>query len=399
MARPIPNGEAILHPATADVQQGRRAAMGCAGRWNNRGGGTNSLVAALARRLLMFHRRRFFVDQVSGRPRRFSIPAGPADWPVGNPGKARAGRSQRLAAFSLLAALTSLACTSPEDPAPAAPNPQGADAGGREQRVDVGGYKLTLLTRGQGTPTVVIEPGMGLPGVENDEWKAVCDEIAKTTGVCLYDRAGLGTSDPAPTRPRTCRDVARDLHNLLANAKVPGPYVLVGHSIGGLNVRVFADMYPDEVAGVVLVDATHPDQESKWQAALPAESPEELPALKQSREHLASRLADRGDNNPDGLDLVASREQVRAIGTMGDKPLAVLTHSPEWKMVPDLPDDILKPLEQVSQDLQAGMPALSTDSSHKVAEKAGHGIHVDEPGLVVEAIREVLGKVKANPTK
>lgn len=137
-----------------------------------------------------------------------------------------------------------------DDPGPSAPS---------TQRIDVGGYKLTLLARGQGTPTVVIEPGTGLAAVESGEWKAVCDEVAKKARVCLYDRAGLGTSDAAPMRPRTSRDIARDLHALLVNAKVPGPYVLVGHSIGGLNVRVFADMYPDDVAGVVLVDATHPD--------------------------------------------------------------------------------------------------------------------------------------------
>ena len=276
-----------------------------------------------------------------------------------------------------------------DDPGPSAPS---------TQRIDVGGYKLTLLARGQGTPTVVIEPGTGLAAVESGEWKAVCDEVAKKARVCLYDRAGLGTSDAAPMRPRTSRDIARDLHALLVNAKVPGPYVLVGHSIGGLNVRVFADMYPDDVAGVVLVDATHPDQESKWLAALPAEMPGEHPALKKSREFLAARLSNRGDN-PDGMDLIASREQVRAIGTMGDKPLAVLTHSPEWKMVPDLPDDVLKPLEQVSQELQAGFPALSTNSSHQVAKKAGHGIHMDEPGLVVEAIFDVIEKAKSASKK
>lgn len=329
------------------------------------------------------------MSQATASPHRFSISAGWDSRPGNMLGRARGRHFRPLAAFSLLAALSALSCTRGEDPAATAPN---------RQSVDVGGYKLTLLTQGQGTPTVVIEPGMGLAAVESDEWAAVCEEIAKTNRVCLYDRAGLGTSDPAPTRPRTSQDIARDLHALLINAKVPGPYVLVGHSIGGLNVRIFADLYPDEVAGVVLVDATHPDQESQWLASLPAESPEELPALKKSREFLTSRL-ERGSDNPDSMDVVTSREQVRSTGTLGDKPLAVLTHSPDWKMVPDLPDAILKPLEQISQDLQASLPALSTDSSHKVAKKAGHAIHLDEPSLVIEAIREVLEKAKGNTAK
>lgn len=270
------------------------------------------------------------------------------------------------------------------------------DPDGRKTRkVDVGGYGLTLVTQGSGGPTVVIEPGMGLPAAESGEWKAVCDEIAKTNLVCLYDRAGLGTSDAAPKRPRTSRDFARDLHTLLANAEVPGPYVLVAHSIGGLNVRVFADMYPGEVAGVVLVDVAHPDQDAKWLESLPAEAAGEDASVKRARQFLASRLANRGEN-PDGMDLVASRDQVRAARDLGGKPLAVLTHSREWKMVPDLPDDVLGRIEQISQGLQAGLPALSTNSSHKVAKKAGHGIHVDEPQLVVDAIREVVGKVKAD---
>jgi pimeloyl-ACP methyl ester carboxylesterase len=348
------------------------------------------------------------VHQAEHHPRRSGTPTKPTDYS----GNARLNRFRPLTTFSLLTALVPLACAKPEAPAGTTPGSQKAgavaadtgkpgseaDTAPSRQRVDVGGYKLTLLTQGRGTPTVVIESGMGLPATESNEWKAVCDEVAKTTRVCLYNRAGLGTSDPAPTRPRTSRDVARDLHTLLVNAKVPGPYVLVGHSLGGLHVRVFAGLYPGDVAGVVLVDATHPDQESKWLAALPPEAPGEHPALKKSRGFLAARLTNRGDN-PDGLALVASREQVRAAGTMGDKPLAVLTHSPEWKMVPDLPDDILRRIEQVSQDLQAGLPALSTNSSHTVAKKAGHGIHVDEPALVIGAIHEVLGKARAGPTK
>jgi pimeloyl-ACP methyl ester carboxylesterase len=266
------------------------------------------------------------------------------------------------------------------------------------RHVDIGGRKLTLLSEGKGGPTVVIEAGFGLPAVESDEWKTVCNEIAKTNLVCRYDRAGLGSSDPAPGRPRTSRDVAEDLHKLLTNAQVPGPYVLVGHSIGGLHVRVFAGMYPKDVAGVVLVDSTHPDQDQKWLAALGAERSGEDPAITRARQFLAGRIAKPMDK-PESLDGVASSAQVRAAGLLGKKPLAVVTHSPNWKMVPDLPDDMSKKLEDIGQNLQNDLAKLSTNSTHTIATKAGHHIHVDEPELVIHAIREVVAKTNSGPVR
>jgi pimeloyl-ACP methyl ester carboxylesterase len=314
-------------------------------------------------------------------------------------------RVSRLAGIAIISAVTVV--TVPVASAVASANGAGTDppvasetkspapAGAAVVRkIDIGGRKFTLSVRGRGGPTVVIEPGMGLPAVESGEWDHVCDEIARTNRVVLYDRAGLGTSDPADkAKARTANEVARDLHALLAKARVPGPYVLVGHSIGGLYVRVYADRYPDDVAAVVLVEATHPDQEAKWLAALPPAAADEDPAVAKAREFLTSHLKSRGDN-PDRVDIVATRDQVRAAKPLGDKPLVVLTHSPDWKMVPDLPDDVSKRLEQITQELQAETARLSTKSTHTVAKRAGHGIHVDEPELVIEAIRSVAAKQK-----
>ncbi len=119
------------------------------------------------------------------------------------------------------------------------------------QMVDVGGFRLHINCTGTGSPTVVIESGLG-------DWSAtwgwVQPEVAKTTRVCTYDRAGMGWSETSP-EPRTAREFAKELHTLLAKANEPGPYVLVGHSLGGYTVRVYAHDYPAEVAGVVFVDA------------------------------------------------------------------------------------------------------------------------------------------------
>lgn len=123
------------------------------------------------------------------------------------------------------------------------------------QLVDVGGYRLHINCVGTGSPTVVLESGMF---ASSSLWAWVQPEMAHHTRVCAYDRAGMGWSDPGPM-PRDARQIAAELHTLLLAAHETGPYVLVGHSLGSASVRVYAARYPSEIAGVVLVDATHPD--------------------------------------------------------------------------------------------------------------------------------------------
>lgn len=274
----------------------------------------------------------------------------------------------------------------------ASPAPQWSQS--ELRTIDIGGRSLVLRTLGQGEPAVVIEAGAGLPAAESEEWKTVAEAIAKTNRVCLYSRAGLGSSDPPSTKTLTSRDVATDLHELLRKANIQTPVVLVGHSLGGIYVRVYAGMFPKDVAGIVFVDSAHPDQDERWLADLPAETPSDDATVKRAREFLTKRLNNRGDN-PDRLDWVASRQEVRDVKTLGDIPLAVLTHSPDWKIDPSLPDAMLEKIERVAQELQATLPSLSTNSTHKVAETAGHGIHVDDPALVIAAIKEVVDKAKA----
>src|SRR5215216_3831319 len=124
------------------------------------------------------------------------------------------------------------------------------------EMVDVGGYSLHLYCRGEaGAPTVVMDSGLG--GTVLD-WQLVQPELAKSMRVCTFDRAGMGWSDPGP-QPRTSQQIVKELHTLLGNAGVQGPYVLVGHSFGGLNMQLYASQYPDEVKGMVLVDSAIAD--------------------------------------------------------------------------------------------------------------------------------------------
>ncbi len=122
--------------------------------------------------------------------------------------------------------------------------------------IDVGGYRLHLYCTGEGGPTVVLE--FGLDGSYLD-WYKVQPQVARFTRVCSYDRAGYGWSDPSP-RPRIPSVMSEELHTLLANAGEKPPYILVGHSLGSFDVLMYAHRYPQEVAGVVLVDGAHPDE-------------------------------------------------------------------------------------------------------------------------------------------
>jgi pimeloyl-ACP methyl ester carboxylesterase len=126
--------------------------------------------------------------------------------------------------------------------------------------IDVGGFKMHIHCMGEGSPTVILET---LSGGTSSHWGWVQPEVAKTTRVCVYDRAGRGWSEP-DSEPITLGRTVRNLHTLLTNAGVEGPYVLVGHSIGGIYVRQFAADYPDEVVGIVLVDAAHPYQYERY---------------------------------------------------------------------------------------------------------------------------------------
>lgn len=265
----------------------------------------------------------------------------------------------------------------------------------QDGRFDVGGgrmIRLFCLGPGQGAPTVVVDAGMGMAPVEDEAWRRIAARVSQTTRVCLYDRAGLGGSDPAPAgKPRTSADAAADLEAALRAARVAPPFLLAGHSIGGLHAQVFAARYPEETAGLVLISSTHPDQMEAWLARLPAATPGEPKPLSDARGFL-TRMPRDPSLNPENLDVAASNGQARELRSLGDKPVVVATHSPKWRMVPDLPEPLSVELEAVTQDLQKGFLALSPRATQVIAPSAGHGLPHEDPGFVTEAI---LGGVRA----
>jgi len=264
------------------------------------------------------------------------------------------------------------------------------------QMVDIGGYNLHIHCMGEGSPTVILETGLGTMSAD---WANIQPEVASTTRICAYDRAGVGWSDPG-LQPRDPQQIAQDLHTLLDEANIPGPYVLVGQSFGGLYVRMYAAQYPEDVVGMVLVDASHPDMWSRL-------APEVTTALSGNEQQASllillsrfgfSRLT-AGDFADCGLPpeqcaeerafFVSTQKlevwaaemyaperdaQVRATGSLGTMPLIVLTASDHSRdFAASMPSETRGQFEQIWQELQSELAALSTNSVHRLVDGAGH---------------------------
>jgi CubicO group peptidase (beta-lactamase class C family) len=280
--------------------------------------------------------------------------------------------------------------------------------------VDVGGYRLHLFCMGENTdgrPTVILEAGLG---ATSSAWAWIQPEVAKSTRVCAYDRAGLGWSDPSP-EPRDAQHIAADLHTLLQNAQTPGPYVLVGWSYGGLYMRAYADQYREEVAGLVLLDSSSPDQctstpGGQAQCASNARIYSIAPALArlgimrvmglfqpasglpapQSEALLASFSAtkDWDAQSAEFLASPATNTQVLSSESLGAIPLFVLTAT-EHGTPPEL--------EQLWQGWQTGFTALSTNSVQRIVPGATHTSLIFDPTdakVSTEAILQVVAAAR-----
>ena len=300
--------------------------------------------------------------------------------------------------------------------------------------VDIGGYRLHVLEQGEtmGGPAVVIEGGLGDPAIS---WAAVAPGVAEVTRVITYDRAGTGWSDPSP-RPRTAADILDEARALLAAAEVPSPYVLVGQSFGGLVVRLWAARHRDEVAGMVLVDATPEDFIERapesvrvaWNRMTRLAGPMfAIPRALSAAGVFALRpslVPMFADNVPEavgvermralaalggGLKAVmatmklmdTSRAQVRearaALGDrpLGDLPLVVLTAGEDQQLPDGIPEADRRANAELWRELQRDLAAQSSAGRWEVVEGSGHMIQHDRPEAVVAAIREVVEAARA----
>jgi len=240
--------------------------------------------------------------------------------------------------------------------------------------VKVSGYEMYLHCIGTGTPTVIMEAGYN---DNSGTWSLVQPELAEVTRVCTYDRAGLGKSEPGP-EPRDSYQIIKDLHTLLTNAGIEGPYVLVGHSLGGIYMRLFADYYPEVVVGLVLVDSAHVDDPRRSKEILPPESLNESESLRSIREYLA---------NPLTFPEIPGR--IFMPGSLGDMPLVVLS-VPKQQRGEDLPVEFRDALDEIWVDLQEEWALISTRSTHILVFESSHFIQKDQPAQVIDAIKQVV---------
>jgi len=249
--------------------------------------------------------------------------------------------------------------------------------------VDIGGRKLHAVIAGQGGPTIVLEAGLGQP---YETWAAVSPEIIKMGRTVMYDRAYLGLSDPGP-EPRNVGQVAEELHAMLVKAKIAPPYVLVGHSMGGMTIRLFAALWPDEVAGLVFVDGSHEEMNARVNALL---TPEEVA---QSDAETAAFIA----TTPKGIQLEfgvwgQNEAMMRNVGFPTNVPVVSLVQSGP---IPETAPKVEKLGRTVWLELHADWLKLMPQAKQVLANKSGHFIQFDEPQLVIDAVREVVSAARA----
>lgn len=259
------------------------------------------------------------------------------------------------------------------------------------QLVDIGGYRLHLWCTGDGTPAVILDTGLG---GSSADWGFVQPDVARFTRVCSYDRAGMGYSDPGPS-PRTARRIASELATLLDHGGIAGPVVLVGASFAGFEARVFASDFPERAAGLVLVDASHEDQE------------QEVPRIARFVPLLSTigvfrvrgvSFGQRVESLPPAVQQYARATRFRAAGYQAAADEII--HFPESASevrssrrtlgIPVLVVTSGRGANETWRRLQEDQASLSARGCLIVAQQSGHLVAVDQPGVVVDAIRTVV---------
>ncbi|HZV60274.1 MAG TPA: alpha/beta hydrolase [Candidatus Eremiobacteraceae bacterium] len=283
----------------------------------------------------------------------------------------------------------------------------------------VDGYKMHLHCSGEGSPTIILDAGLGDDSLI---WAKVQPELAKTTRVCSYDRAGFGWSDPRPG-PRDADRIAQELHLLLTEAGISGPIVLMGHSAGGLYIRAYATRYPNNLAGLVFVDGSTPLQEDRFPDEIKQEeknAEREFTKL-QWLEILGETRAMGQCKQFEGFDDVTGKmiaenqcraSQVTAMskehqslrqsgnetvgtGPFGDVPILIFSQDPEPQQSESRTRGDVE-FSKVWNEMQEELKHLSTRSRRIIATGSGHYIQVDRPDLLNAEVTNFIQQIRAN---
>lgn len=283
------------------------------------------------------------------------------------------------------------------------------------QLVDLGALKMHILCTGAGSPTVIMEAGLDDFSIF---WSQVQPEIARVTRVCSYDRAGLGWSEPSPDL-RTSETMGDELHELLVQARVDPPYILVGHSFGGALMRLYAHNYPDEVLGMVLVDAAPDDlfvRVPSWSRAIEGKlglyrtlapmssiglltfTPGSIPNRGMPDSVLAQYRAIAVSTSYFKTGVAENEAFESNLAEVGnanvflrDLPLIVISRG-YWTPVPGFSEMENQQAWQAWNEMQSAMLLLSSNSRQIIATNSEHNVHLQQPELVIEAILEMVEK-------
>ncbi len=274
-------------------------------------------------------------------------------------------------------------------------------------------YRLHIECSGRGAPAVILDAGLGGSSLE---WVFVVERLRRLTKVCTYDRAGYGGSDTGPL-PRTSSRIVSELRHLLERADVPPPYVLAGHSFGGYNMQLFARRYPALTAGLVLIDASHPEQVERFEAPplnmvtapnsragivqFRDQPPANLalpPQLRMQVAAQAQRWKTRRTLSAELLSFRDSAAEVRAAPPLGAMPLVVVSRGRQ--------DGVMtvrkQGFERLWLELQSELAASSTVAAHLLALGAGHQIHIEQPDVVAYGIAMLVTRARGgalSPTR
>lgn len=293
--------------------------------------------------------------------------------------------------------------------------------------VDIGGRHIQLDCRGSGSPTVVFQSGLDMAG--SLSWSAVHDEIAKTTRACAYSRAGIMWSAPHDA-PELAKSIAEDLHAALKNSNENGPLVLVGHSLGGPYIMTYTKYFGADVAGLVFVDTSHPDQisrgkalevlesdsakwkwklESNWAAFLDKSGAAlNWTGIVRFLTAMEEKVGNRAESNDQAVKAYTStslssvlkeddafEHSLNEAGTfrqLGDRPIVVLTAAPP------VPKQELSKIEKAAREnwswMQEDQAKWSSQSQHQLVQDTGHYIQFDQPAVVIDAVQSVISKVR-----
>ena len=284
----------------------------------------------------------------------------------------------RVGAAGLLLLVT-VSCGSDGEPASTESSPpskglassESSDVAPPAGLVDVGDRSIFLECKGSGSLTVVLEAG--LTG-DSRTWERVAPTIADKTRVCAYDRANIGRSDAAPT-PRTAQEMVDDLNAALRAAGERSPFVLVGFSFGGLVSQLYASAYPSEVAGIVLVESSHPDEVDVFQSHLTeAQVAEDRAAIQ---------------DNPEGVDVLASFAQAQVAVDLPAVPLVVVSAARSDGWPPDWDAELF---DRLRTQQQRQLAALAPGGQRVIADDSGHNVPLEQPEAVIAAIVTVVTK-------